>query len=192
MRGNETRDAIVEAADNLFYRQGFDTTGFADISGAVGISRGNFYYHFRAKDEILDAVIDCRLKATKAMLRDWEVQTSDPAERICCFVHILITNGEKIVEHGCPVGTLCNELAKLNHPSLPGAAQVFALFREWLTHRFSDMGRRRDADELALQVLSFSQGAATLFTAFRDDAWVAREVTRMCSWVHAQAMPEKE
>ncbi|MDD9913854.1 MAG: helix-turn-helix domain containing protein, partial [Rhodospirillaceae bacterium] len=37
----------------LFYRHGFDHTSFADIAEAVQISRGNFYYHFRTKDDIL-------------------------------------------------------------------------------------------------------------------------------------------
>jgi AcrR family transcriptional regulator len=36
------RDSIIEAADGLFYREGFEHTSFADIAGAVRISRGNF------------------------------------------------------------------------------------------------------------------------------------------------------
>lgn len=187
MRGNETREAIVAVADDLFYRQGFDVTGFTAIAEAVGISRGNFYYHFRTKDEILDAVIARRLTATNAMLTNWDTASDEPAERICAFVHILIANGPKIMAHGCPVGTLCNELAKLDHAALPGAAGVFTLFRNWLVRRFTDMGRGEDADDLALQVLAFTQGTATLATAFRDEAWITREVDRMCAWVRKEA-----
>jgi AcrR family transcriptional regulator len=69
-----TRDRIVEAADQLFYQQGFEPTSFADIAGKVGISRGNFYYHFKTKDEILDAVINLRLSNTEQMLDHWESQ----------------------------------------------------------------------------------------------------------------------
>ena len=56
MTGAATRDHIVEIADQLFYQQGYEHTSFADIAEAVNISRGNFYYHFKAKDEILNAV----------------------------------------------------------------------------------------------------------------------------------------
>ncbi len=59
-----TRDRIVQAADQLFYRQGFEHTSFSDIADDVQISRGNFYYHFKTKDEILDAVINVRLVDT--------------------------------------------------------------------------------------------------------------------------------
>ncbi|HEY7886322.1 MAG TPA: helix-turn-helix domain-containing protein, partial [Cellvibrionaceae bacterium] len=54
-------EKIVAAADRLFYERGFDATSFADIAEAVQISRGNFYYHFKTKDDILDAVIARRL-----------------------------------------------------------------------------------------------------------------------------------
>ena len=57
MTARSTREEIVDAADQLFYRQGYEHTSFADIAQAVQISRGNFYHHFKSKDEILDAVI---------------------------------------------------------------------------------------------------------------------------------------
>lgn len=68
MTSPTTREQIVEAADRLFYEHGYARTSFADIAGAVQISRGNFYYHFKTKDEILDAVIALRLANTRRML----------------------------------------------------------------------------------------------------------------------------
>jgi AcrR family transcriptional regulator len=38
----------------------------------VKISRGNFYYHFKSKDQILDAVIKQHLANTRKMLAMWE------------------------------------------------------------------------------------------------------------------------
>lgn len=57
MPPQSTRNLIVEEADALFYESGFEATSFAEIAKAVGISRGNFYHHFKTKDDILDAVI---------------------------------------------------------------------------------------------------------------------------------------
>ena len=51
MSDKKTRDYIIEAADRLVYRQGFEHTSFTDIADAVGISRGNFYYHFKSRDD---------------------------------------------------------------------------------------------------------------------------------------------
>ena len=90
MSDKTTRDQIVEAADQLFYRQGYEHTSFSDIADAVQISRGNFYHHFKSKDEILDAVINVRLANTQKMLEQWEIEGKQPADRIRSFIHILI------------------------------------------------------------------------------------------------------
>ena len=178
-----TRAHIVEAADRLFYRHGFDHTSFADIAEAVKISRGNFYYHFKTKDEILGAVIDARICNTQKMLAQWEVDGARPEDRIRSFINILIQNQSKIMQYGCPVGSLCTELAKLNHASKPDSAALFTLFRNWLRKQFTLMGRTKDADALAMLLLARSQGIATLATAFQDDAFVRQEVDQMCDWL---------
>lgn len=186
MAAADTKEQIVAAADRLFYERGYEATAFADIAGAIGISRGNFYYHFKTKDEILDAVIALRLERTRAMLAGWEALSATPLDRIGSFVGILISNRAKIMRHGCPVGTLCDELAKLEHGAHPRAADIFALFRDWLAAQFVAMGRAAEAEALALHVLMRSQGVATLAAAFRDEAFIDREVEAMQAWLLAQ------
>ena len=183
MMKQSKRDQILEAADNLFYEQGFEHTSFADIAAAVGISRGNFYYHFKTKDEILDAVIELRLRNREIMLEKWEMSGDSPKERLRSFIHILIVNGEKIKNFGCPIGTLSTELAKLNHASFEDANGLFTLFRSWLTLQFEQLGWGEKSDQLAMHLLARSQGVATLANAFRDDAFIHKEVAAMCAWL---------
>ncbi|MBO6895376.1 MAG: TetR/AcrR family transcriptional regulator [Roseibium sp.] len=189
MAGNSTRGQIVEAADELFYSHGFGQTSFADIAAAVQISRGNFYYHFRTKDEILDAVIDKRLADRETLLAKWDETSDDVLRRIECFVKIVVVNQAKIMAFGCPVGTLTAELAKLDHPSRERANSIMALFRDWLTRQFEELGCKENAAENALHVLGWSQGVATLAQAFKDEAFVQREVAQILAWVD-EAIPE--
>ena len=183
MAAMTTRDHIVAAADRLFYRQGYEHTSFADIAGAVQISRGNFYYHFKTKDEILEAVIGTRMAYTRQMLDEWEAESENPDDRIRSFIHILIANRADIKRFGCPVGTLSTELAKLEHPSQAGATELFSLFRTWLRAQFSDLGLAGEADRLAMRILARSQGVATLASAFDDETFLRREVSEMCDWL---------
>jgi TetR/AcrR family transcriptional regulator, transcriptional repressor for nem operon len=187
MSDKTTRDHIVEAADQLFYRRGYEHTSFSDIADAVQISRGNFYYHFKTKDEILDAVIGLRLANTGRMLEQWEKGAEHPADRIRAFIHILIANRAKIMRHGCPVGTLCGELAKLNHDSRTEANKLFTLFRDWLGRQFALLCPTADADALAMHLLARSQGVATIANALHDETFVKREVNEMCDWVSSCA-----
>jgi AcrR family transcriptional regulator len=178
-----TRSQIIEAADDLFYRQGFEHTSFAHIAETVGISRGNFYHHFKSKDEILNAVIDVRVARTEAMLVLWEAQGATPDERIRSFIHMLIANQVPIMAHGCPVGTLCSELSKLTHPALAQAGGLFTLFRDWLARQFEQAGCRADANALAMHLLARSQGVAVLAQTFQDAAFVQAEVEQMEDWL---------
>lgn len=178
-----TRAQIVDAANRLFYEQGFEHTSFAAIAEAVGISRGNFYHHFKTKDDILGAVIEARLQGTCAMLAEWDRDEPGPAERVRRFVGIVVTNGADIQNFGCPVGTLTSELAKLGHPARPQAVAVFDLFRTWLRAQFEELGFAVEADDLAMHVLAFSQGVAALSNAFHDGRFVQREVDRLHAWL---------
>src|SRR5689334_9617097 len=183
MREPSTRERIVAAADRLFYRRGFEHTSFADIADAVKISRGNFYHHFKSKDEILDAVIAARLHDTAALLGRWEHAGHDPVARIRSFIDMLVANRTDIKRHGCPVGTLCTELAKLGHAARTDANELFMLFRTWLRHQLVALGRAADADRLALHLLARSQGIAVLASAFHDDEFIRHEVRALHAWL---------
>lgn len=183
MRDKTTRDHIVEAADQLFYRRGYEHTSFADIADVVRISRGNFYHHFQSKDEILDAVINARLGDTRKTLERWEIEGKQPADRIRSFIRMLIANRSDIKRYGCPVGTLCTELAKLDHASQAEANKLFTLFRTWLRRQFTLLGREADADALAMHLLARSQGVATLANAFHDEKFIKHEVEQMFDWL---------
>ena len=51
-----TRGRIIEAAWQLFYRQGYDDTTVEDIIRESGTSRGSFYHYFEGKDALLSSL----------------------------------------------------------------------------------------------------------------------------------------
>lgn len=189
MSSPSTRDRIIEAADLLIYQKGFEYMSIADIASVTKISRGNLTFHFRTRDEVLDAVIDLRLQRTRAMLEKWETEGCSPEERIGSFINILIMNRAKILLHGCPVGTLCTELAKLEHASLSHANEVFSLFRDWLARNFAELGCEAESTTLAMHLLAWSQGIATLAQAFHDEKFIREEVLCLHAWLADQGKP---
>lgn len=183
--GNTTRESIVETADRLFYENGYEATSFADIADAVNISRGNFYYHFRTKDEILAAVIAVRLALTGRMIENWEREASDPVGRIRRFIHMMIDNRADIKRYGCPVGTLTTEMAKLDHAARDDANRLLTLFGAWLATQFKALGCGAQSDSLAMHLLARSQGVASIASAFRDERFIRSEVALMEEWLDA-------
>jgi len=74
-----TRMRLIEAAERVFIRKGFDDASVEEISETAGYSRGAFYSNFKDKDEVFLEVIDTR--RPKA-LDDICQQVSEHDERI--------------------------------------------------------------------------------------------------------------
>ena len=54
----ERRAELIAAARYLFDKDGVDKTRVSDIVQRVGVAQGVFYYYFRSKDRIVEAVVD--------------------------------------------------------------------------------------------------------------------------------------
>ena len=59
-KGDIRRVQILDAAEKLFFEQGYDRTSVQDILGALQMSKGGFYHYFDAKDSVLRAVSERR------------------------------------------------------------------------------------------------------------------------------------
>ncbi len=57
-RSVNVREEIVEKGIRLFLRRGYHGTSIKDITDAVNISKGAFYWHFKSKDELLRTIVD--------------------------------------------------------------------------------------------------------------------------------------
>ena len=53
-----TKNRIIAVGGRLFFERGFDGTGIRQIMKAVGADVGGFYYYFKSKDELFDAVLE--------------------------------------------------------------------------------------------------------------------------------------
>lgn len=51
------REAILDAAQALFMQQGYEAVTIADVLASAGISKGGFYHHFAAKEDLLTGII---------------------------------------------------------------------------------------------------------------------------------------
>lgn len=57
-KGEATREKILRAASDLFYINGYHATGLDWIIADAGVAKGNFYHHFKSKEELATAVLD--------------------------------------------------------------------------------------------------------------------------------------
>jgi AcrR family transcriptional regulator len=55
-RPQDRRTELLDCAQALFFEKGYEGTTINDIMGRAGVSKGGFYHHFSAKEEVLEAL----------------------------------------------------------------------------------------------------------------------------------------
>jgi AcrR family transcriptional regulator len=99
----ETRQHILDTAEDLFYWHGITATGVDRIAVEAGIAPTTLYRSFRSKDALVAAYVD----RYAAGYRGWiESLTSDPTvsagERILALFDGLLANTGPEAFRGCP------------------------------------------------------------------------------------------
>jgi len=90
----ERRNEILDAAEQLFNRQGYEGTSTNDILAKVGIARGTLYHHFSSKEKIMDALIERQTERMLATARAIAADRSRPVvERIAGAIMALKAGG---------------------------------------------------------------------------------------------------
>lgn len=72
---------ILDAADALFHKRGYHKTMIGDIVKKVGVAHGTFYYYFKSKEEIVEAMIDRHLSKFKSKIEAMAAAHDTPLER---------------------------------------------------------------------------------------------------------------
>jgi AcrR family transcriptional regulator len=183
-KGQKNLQRILQSADNLIYHRGFNQTSFTDVAKASGIPKGNFYYYFKSKDELLLAVIDMRLENIRKMLAEWEQQYSDPKDRLKRYAQILLNEAQAVVRYGCPMGSLNVELGKMQQSLQAKAASMFSLFLEWLEQQFRALGQtKKRSHYLALHLTAMLQGTALISSVYGDVGFLQQELKGINTWI---------
>jgi TetR/AcrR family transcriptional repressor of nem operon len=175
--GRSTREAILEAAGRLIHVHGYKATSLDDVLRESGVGKGNFYYHFRSKEELGHAILD-QLVAS-FLERTLEPCFSEPGVRplaqIRCFLdRVLEAQRARNCVGGCPLGNLVAELSDVHEGFRARLASVFTAWRERLTRALREARRRGDVGpdcrpEAVAQFLVASLEGAILMTKLSKD-----------------------
>jgi AcrR family transcriptional regulator len=178
----DKRQRLIAAACELTHRQGVARTTLADIAAAADVPVGNVYYYFKTKDDIVAAVVQARVSEIESGIAALERQHRSPKARLKGLIRLLAEQADSIADYGCPHGTLCLELAKRSAGSDPLAARPMRASLSWAEQQFSAMGRR-DANDLAIELLASYQGGAVLTSTLGQADLMVRQARRLEKWI---------
>jgi len=179
----DKRERLIQSATALIHKQGFGRTTLANISKESGVPLGNVYYYFKTKEEIVEAVINHRIDKFIHQFELWE-GIPDPRDRLIAFAQFIIDHKKAMASHGCPVGSLCQELDKQNAVLSNKSGVILKNQADWIRKQVESLGRVDDSLDLATHFLSSLQGMALLANAMDDPEIIEREGETLKLWIH--------
>ncbi len=172
-----TREAIVEAATRLMHLRGYQNTALDEVLRASGVGKGNFYYHFRSKEDLGYAILD-RIVA-RFVERTLDPCFSEPGQprlgQIRCFLdRVLEAQRERNCVGGCAMGNLASELSDVHEGFRARLASVFEAWRGRLMTALREAQARGevsadcDAEPVAHFLVAALEGAILLTKVTKD------------------------
>ena len=87
----ERHRELVDCAVRLFTEKGYGATAVSDIVREVGVAQGTFYYHFKSKEAVLEAVVDRTTGGlTQKIMAAVEREDSDASKRLDRVLSLLM------------------------------------------------------------------------------------------------------
>ena len=90
MAADDKRRRILEAAEHVFARQGYDASPVSDVATEAGVAYGLVFHYFGSKDALLDAVFHAVWGRLLAALRQAEETGETAPEQLVLVVKIVL------------------------------------------------------------------------------------------------------
>lgn len=175
-RGAATRDQILDAASRLIHLGGYHCTSLDDVLKESGVGKGNFYHHFRSKEDLGHAIIDRVVKAfvTRTLDPAFGDPGGDPLGQIGDFLdRVVEMQRQRNGAGGCLVGNLASELSDVHEGFRRRLDGIFTLWRTRMADAL-DRGKRTGR----LRADFSTADAAQFLVAALEGAMLMTKVTR--------------
>lgn len=169
METSPTRERIVAAANTLFYREGIRAVSVDAVAEEAGITKRSLYYHFKSKDDLIEAYLGYRDQPNLDAYQRWfSAAEGTVAEKIAAIFGHLAKAAKHPKWKGCGFLRTSAELANLpGHPAIVRGAAHKKRIEAWLAARLADDGLLEPA-AVARQIVLLLDGGFAVVMLHRD------------------------
>ena len=116
-RRQPPRDRILDAAAEMFYRDGVRAVGVDAIIAAAGVAKASFYRHFRSKEDLVaEWLRSDHARWLDGVRAETEQRASSPDERLVVFFDVVSEHVATVGYAGCPYISTAVELRERGGP----------------------------------------------------------------------------
>jgi TetR/AcrR family transcriptional repressor of nem operon len=126
----DTRQRILDIAERLVQTRGFNGFSYADISGAIGITKASLHYYFPTKAELGQRLIERYERRFLDALATIDRADIDAREKLRRYtaIYVDVVRNKRM----CLCGMLASDYATLAKPIREGVRRFFDRNEEWL------------------------------------------------------------
>lgn len=174
---SKSKERILTSAQELFHKNGFQQTSVDDILRESGVSKSNFYYHFKSKEELGLICLDMRIRQYEADVLEKTLKdpTLTPTERLSRFYKAVQSFHRKTKSpKGCPFGNLAIEMSGVNEKFRERLSDFFGIWQKAIEHCIAEgmnNGEFRSdipPKTIAQLILSHLEGAVMMVKTHRS------------------------
>ena len=157
--GPGSRQRLLDAAADLFYRQGIGAVGVDLVSKAAGVSKRTLYQQFGSKDQLVAQSLDAHGMAILGLyLPAGGDDGVPPRQQILAIFDALGRWMASEEFRGCPFVNTATELADPGHPARRVARDYKLRLRDYFAGQ-AERGHAADPQRLADQLIVVFDGA---------------------------------
>ena len=194
-RSSTTRDTILDVAEQSVLQKGFDATSIEEIVAAVGISKGGFFYHFKDKSALAQAMLERYIVKEDELYDDIfnraRELNDDPLHAMLIGLKLLAeTLADMPNEHpGCVIASTAyqdrlfdKKVRELNRKAILGWRQRFRTMFQEIAEVYPPV-ETVDLDALGDMVSGVVEGGLILERALREPDTVGRQIMQLRTYV---------
>ena len=156
------KENLVQAAAQLFRKQGYSATGLNEILKTSGAPKGSLYHYFpEGKESLAAAAVKHAGSAGSRTLRDLKAQTTSPTDFIIAYCGLL--SGwleDSDFTSGCPIATTVLETSPQSTAIQRAGAAVFEDWADIITQIYCEAGcNENEAAGYAVLCIASLEGA---------------------------------
>ncbi len=170
---HETAESILDAAQEMLYRAGYNAFSYRDISEIVGIKTSSIHYHFPAKADLVTALAKRFKKSVAEALSEIDLNHSTPSQKLKALFRRFNLKSQECCSV-CPCSMLSTDFANIPESARHEVRASWEDTERWLA-TVLDEGRRRgefhfkgDPASVALSIFASIEGATVSASTFNE------------------------
>lgn len=181
-KGELSKKKIIEAAGDLFWKNGYTKTGINEILKATGLPKGSFYFYFKKKSEVAEAVLQYYGSRIAELLRAAAADSDSWGSFCDSFLRAFQEELADKRYYGCPLAVVGmeiafqeKELAKHYNQAMGEIQKIFeqVLRKDGIAKRAGE-AEEAEVEELAALCLAVYEGNLVLYRLSKDQSLLLR------------------